>query len=190
MGGSEVLGLFRAHLTRCRRQLSRLRHATHGATAVEFAIIAPIFLATLIAIFEVAIFLFAQQYLQTAAAEVGRAFMTGQAQASGLNEQDYIKNVICPKIQTLFTCSTVMVNVQSYSSFLGANAAEPVLTFDAQGQVTNSWAYNPGNPGDVMVVQLIYQWPIVSGPFGYVLHNLGNSKTEVYGVAAFRVEPY
>jgi len=82
------------------------------------------------------------------------------------------------------------VNVQSYSSFTGANSAEPVLSFNAQGQVTNNWAYNPGNPGDVMVVQLIYQWPIVSGPFGYVLSNLGNGKTEIMGVAAFRVEPY
>ena len=43
---------------------------------------------------------------------------------------------------------------------------------------------------DVMVVQLIYQWPIVSGPFGYVLANIGNGKTEIIGVAAFRVEPY
>jgi Flp pilus assembly protein TadG len=167
-----------------------LRSSSRGATAVEFALIAPIFLATLIAIFEVAIFLFAQQYLQTAAAEVGRQFMTGQAQAAGLSEQDYIKNVICPKIQTLFNCNSLMVNVQTYSSFSTANSAEPVLTYNAQGQVTNTWAYNPGSPGDVMVVQLIYQWPIVSGPFGYVLKNLGNGTTELMGVAAFRVEPY
>jgi Flp pilus assembly protein TadG len=185
-----VLRAFSARLTRCRQQLSRLCRARQGATAVEFALIAPIFLATVIAIFEVAIFLFAQQYLQTAAAEVGRQFMTGQAQASGQNEQQFIQNVICPKIQTLFDCSLVMVNVQSYSSFTSANSAEPVLTYNAQGQVTNTWAYNPGNPGDVMVVQLIYQWPIVAGPFGYVLSNLGNGKTEVMGVAAFRVEPY
>jgi Flp pilus assembly protein TadG len=189
-GGPEVLRGICAHLTRCRRQLTRLRHATQGATAVEFALIAPIFLATLIAIVEVAIFLFAQQYLQTAASEVGRQFMTGQAQAAGMKEQDYITKVICPKIQTLFSCSSLMVNVQTYSSFVGANSAEPVLTYNAQGQVTNTWAYNPGNPGDVMVVQLIYQWPIVSGPFGYVLKNLGNGKTELMGVSAFRVEPY
>ena len=56
--------------------------------------------------------------------------------------------------------------------------------------MTNNWSYNPGNPGDVMVVQLIYQWPIVSGPFGYVLSNLGNGKTEIMGVAAVRAEPY
>jgi hypothetical protein len=39
-------------------------------------------------------------------------------------------------------------------------------------------------------VQLIYQWPIVSGPFGYVLSSLGNGTTEMMGVSAFRVEPY
>jgi Flp pilus assembly protein TadG len=187
---SHVLRVSSAYFRRCSRQVSRLRRARGGATAVEFALIAPVFLATLIAIFEVAIFLFAQQYLQTAATEAGRQFMTGQIQGSGQTEQQMITNVICPQIQTLFTCSSVMVNVQSYSSFSGANSSTPTLTFNAQGQVTNNWSYNPGNPGDVMVVQLIYQWPIVSGPFGYVLSNLGNGKTEIVGVAAFRVEPY
>ena len=172
------------HLTK------RFLAACEGVSAVEFALIAPVFLATLIAIFEVAIFLFAQQYLQTAATEAGRQFMTGQVQGSGQTEQQMITNVICPQIQTLFNCSSVMVNVQSFSSFGTANASTPTLTFDARGQVTNNWSYNPGNPGDVMVVQLIYQWPIVSGPFGYVLSNLGNGKTEIVGVAAFRVEPY
>ena len=185
-----MLRVFSAHLRRCHRQLCRLRRSQRGATAVEFALIAPVFLATLIAIFEIALFLFAQQYLQSAATEAGRQFMTGQAQNSGQTEQQFIQSVICPQIQTLFNCSSVMVNVQSYSSFSNANSAAPTLTFDAQGQVTNNWAYDPGSPGDVMVVQLIYQWPIVSGPFGYVLANLGNGKTEIVGVAAFRVEPY
>jgi len=189
-GGLNVLRALSKHLGRYYRPISRLHGSEQGATAVEFALIAPVFLATLIAIFEVAIFLFAQQYLQSAATEAGRQFMTGQAQASGQDEQQFIQNVICPQIQTLFTCSSVMVNVQSYSSFSGANSGMPVLTYNAQGQVTNNWTYNPGNPGDVMVVQLIYQWPIVSGPFGYVLSNLGNGKTEIMGVAAFRVEPY
>ena len=66
----------------------------------------------------------------------------------------------------------------------------PTLTFNSQGQVTNTWSYDTGTPGQVMVVQLIYQWPIVSGPLGYVLPNLGNGHVEMMGVSAFRVEPY
>src|ERR1043166_2809704 len=48
-GGSDMLRVFSAHLRRCHRQLCRLRRSQRGATAVEFALIAPVFLATLIA---------------------------------------------------------------------------------------------------------------------------------------------
>jgi hypothetical protein len=41
-----------------------------------------------------------------------------------------------------------------------------------------------------MVVQLIYQWPVISGPLGFSLSNLPGSAIEMMGVTAFRVEPY
>lgn len=170
-------------------ELSRFARTRQGATAVEFALVAPPFLATLIAIFEVTIFLFAQQVLQNAAVEAGRLFMTGQAQNNNTTQSQF-ESDICPMIQAVFTCSSLMVNVQSYADFSGANASVPTLTFSAQGAVTNTWSYDPGSPGQVMVVQLIYQWPIVNGPLGYVLSSLGNGHTEMMGVSAFRVEPY
>ena len=144
----------------------------------------------LIAIFETAIFLLAQQNLQNAAVETGRQFMTGQVQNNGTTETQLLNNTICPLIQALFTCSNLMVNVQTYSDFASANASAPTLTYNSNGTVSNTWSYNAGSPGDIMVVQLIYQWPIVGGPFGYVLSNLGNGNTEMMGVTAFRVEPY
>jgi Flp pilus assembly protein TadG len=174
------------HLT---KEISRFAHTERGATAVEFALIAAPFLATLIAIFQVAIFLFAQQILQNAAVEAGRLFMTGQAQNNDTTQTQFASDV-CPMIQAMFTCSSLMVNVQNYSDFSSATASAPTLTFGSHGQVTNAWSYDPGTPGEVMVVQLIYQWPIVSGPFGYVLPNLGNGYVEMMGVSAFRVEPY
>jgi Flp pilus assembly protein TadG len=175
---------------RSARHVSRFCRARRGATAVEFAIVAPAFLALLIAIFETTLFLFAQANLQNAAVETGRQFMTGQVQNNGTTESQLLANTICPLIQALFTCSNLMVNVQTYSDFASANPSEPTLTYNADGAVNNTWSYSPGNPGDVMVVQLIYQWPIVRGPFGYVLSNLGNGTTEMMGVTAFRVEPY
>jgi Flp pilus assembly protein TadG len=171
------------------REISRFACARRGATAVEFALIAPAFLGTLIAIFEVTIFLFAQQVLQNAAVEAGRLFMTGQAQ-NGNTTLAQFETDVCPMVQAVFKCDSLMVNVQSYQDFSSANASEPTLTFNGQGQVNNTWSYDPGTPGEVMVVQLIYQWPIVSGPLGYVLSSLGNGNTEMMGVSAFRVEPY
>jgi Flp pilus assembly protein TadG len=167
--------------------LCRFRRASNAATAVEFAIIAPPFLATLIAILEVTLFLFAQQVLQNAAVESGRLFMTGQAQG---DTQTQFKNQVCPMVSAVFNCNSLMINVQSSTSFSAADASTPTLTFDGSGNVTNTWSYDPGTPGQVMVVQLIYQWPIVSGPLGFVLSTLGNGHTEMMGVSAFRVEPY
>jgi Flp pilus assembly protein TadG len=171
------------------REISRFRAAQRGATAVEFALIAPAFLATLMAVFEVTLFLFAQQTLQTAAVSAGRLIMTGQVQSAGTTQTQFA-NTVCPMVSAIFTCSKLMINVQNYSSFSGASTGAPTLTYNGQGAVTNTFSYSPGNPGDVMVVQLIYQWPIIGGPFGYVLSNLGNGTTEMMGVTAFRIEPY
>ena len=171
------------------RLVSRFCSARDGATIVEFAMIAPAFLATLIAILETTIFLFAQQALQSAALIAGRQFMTGQAQTGAMTQSQFM-NTVCPMIQMLFNCNAVMVDVQSYSSFSNANASTPTLTYDAQGQVSNNWSFSPGTPGQVMVVRLIYQWPVVGGPLGFTLSNLPNSKAEIMGVTAFRVEPY
>ena len=172
-----------------RRDVRRFRVARQGATVVEFALIAPAFLDMLVAIFETTVFLFAQANLQTAAVAAGRLFMTGQGQNSNMT-QAQVTTAICPMIQAMFNCGNVMINVEAYTSFSGASTSAPTLTFNGQGQVTNSWSYSPGTPGQVMVVQLIYQWPVIGGPLGFVLNNLGNGNAEMMGVTAFRVEPY
>jgi Flp pilus assembly protein TadG len=181
--------MFRALARYLRRDISRFRDARSGATIVEFAMIAPVFLAMLIAILETTLFLFAQATLQNAAVASGRLFMTGQDQGAGTTQTQF-QNQICPMVSALFNCTALMVNVQAYTDFSSANTTAPTLTYNSNGSVSNSWSYTPGTPGQVMVVQLIYQWPIIGGPFGYVLSNLGNGSTEMMGVSAFRVEPY
>jgi Flp pilus assembly protein TadG len=167
----------------------RFGAARRGATAVEFALVAPVLIALLVAIFEVTTYLFAQQTLQNAAVSAGRLIMTGQVQNSNMTQSQFASTV-CPMVSAVFNCSNLMINVQNYNNFSGASTGEPTLTYNANGTVSNTWSYNPGTPGQVMVVQLIYQWPIVAGPFGYVLSNLGNGTTEMMGISAFRVEPY
>jgi Flp pilus assembly protein TadG len=170
------------------REATRFCATSGGATAVEFALIAPAFVATLVAVLQTAIFLFAQQTLQMAAAQAGRLFMTGQAQNSNMTQTQFL-NAICPTIQALFNCNSLMVNVASYSSSGTASASAPTLTY-TNGQVSNAWSYSPGTPGQIMVVQLIYQWPVVGGPLGFSIANLPNGNAEMMGVTAFRVEPF
>jgi len=180
---SQRLGRYFRYWTRA---IPRFRVAQQGATAVEFALIAPAFLATLIAVLQTAVFLFAQAYLQTAAVQAGRLFMTGQAQNLS---QAAFKTQICQNyLPELFNCSSLVVVAQSYSSFASASTSAPSV-YNAQGQLS-SGSYSPGAPGQVMVVQLVYPWAVVGGPLGFVLSNLPNGTAEIMGITAFRVEPY
>jgi len=177
---------------RSAREIHRFCRVRDAATAVEFALIAPAFLATLIAFLQTCLFLFAQMALQNAAVEVGRYFLTGQAQNNGWTAGT-VQNNVCnlPNFPSvLFNCSNLVGVVQTYSSFAAANTSAPALSFNAQGQVTTGWTYNPGTQGEIMVVQLVYPWSTVSGPLGLVLSNLPNNAAEMMGVTAFRVEPY
>jgi Flp pilus assembly protein TadG len=175
------------YLRRRARAVSRFCAAEQGATAVEFALIAPPFIAMLFAVIQTTLFLFAQQALQNAAVEAGRMFMTGSAQTSGLTQTQF-NNDVCPMVSALFTCSKLLVNVATYSSFSAASTSAPALY--SGGSPITSGTYSPGTQGEIMVVQLAYPWPIVGMPLGSVLANTGYGTTEIMGVTAFRVEPY
>ena len=177
---------------RCTRAIIRFGVAQRGTTVVEFAFVAPLLIGLLVAIFQVTFFLFAQMNLQNAAVSVGRLIMTGQVQNAGTSQANFLTNDVCPLLGPMFTCANVYANVQSYTNFSGASTTAPTLTYNGSGAVNNTWAYSLGNSGQVMVVQLIYQWPIISGPLHAVLPGIsGNTGyAEMMGISAFRIEPY
>ncbi|HEX4407648.1 MAG TPA: TadE/TadG family type IV pilus assembly protein [Xanthobacteraceae bacterium] len=168
--------------------MRRFRTAQEGATAVEFAIIAPAFLALLFAIIQVTLFLFAQQTLQNAAVQAGRQLMTGSAQTAGTTQAQFA-NIVCPMVSAIFNCSSLQIDVQSYNSFSSANTSSPSL-YDSSGNLQTTGTYNAGTQGQIMVVQLVYPWPVFGMPIGSVLPNSGYGTTTMMGVTAFRVEPY
>ena len=95
---------------------------------------------------------------------------------------------VCSQTAALFNCNNFMINVQNYNSFSAASTSTPTLTFNSQDQVTNSWAWSPGNPGDIVVVQVMYQWPVVLGPLNFHLANLSNGNRLLVSTAVFKNE--
>jgi Flp pilus assembly protein TadG len=122
------------YLRRCARELAHFRRSQQGATAVEFALIAPAFLAMLIAVLQTCVFVFAQQTLQNAAVQAGRLIMTGQVQNGNVTQSQFL-NSICPMIRPLFNCNSLIIDVQSYTSFSGADTSTPQLNYDGQQQL-------------------------------------------------------
>jgi Flp pilus assembly protein TadG len=159
-----------------------------GATAVEFALVATPFLALLVAIIQTIVVFFAQRVLDQVVSDASRTIQTGQAQTSGLTQAQF-KSWVCQKTVILFSCGNFMVNVQNYDAFGSASMTTPTLTFDSGGNVTNSWNYQFGNPGDVVVVQVMYQWPLVLGPLGFTLANLSNGNRLLVSSNVFKREP-
>jgi Flp pilus assembly protein TadG len=160
-----------------------------GTAAVEFGLILLPFLALMFGIMETALVFFADQTLETAVADAGRLIMTGQAQTQNLDATTF-KNAVCQRIYGLFDCQNgVYVNVQTYSSF-GSITNTPPL--DANGNlITNNMSYQPGGPGDIVVVRLYYQWPIYISLMNLnKLANMAGNKRLLVATAAFRNEPY
>jgi Flp pilus assembly protein TadG len=183
------------------RSARRIRPSKHfalcqkGATALEFALVAAPFLALLVALFETALVFFAGRVLDEVTEEASRYILTGQAQQSNMTQAQF-ENYICTSANTaalvsaLFNCNNLMVNVENYADFASASTSTPTLSFNANGAVNNAWNYSPGTPGSIVVVQVMYQWPIVLGPLGFNLSNLANGNRLLVSTAVFKSEPY
>ncbi len=55
---------------------------------------------------------------------------------------------------------------------------------------STNFNYQPGGPGDIVVVRLFYQWPVYVSLLGFNLSNLNGGKRLLVATAAFRNEPY
>ena len=166
----------------------RLIRQQDGAAAVEFGLVAAPFLALVFAIMETAIVFFAGQALETAAADSARLIMTGQAQTAGYGQSQF-KTAVCNKIYGLFNCTGgLYVDVKSYTSFASISTSKPI---DANGILqTGNFGYTPGGPGDIVVVRLMYQWPVYVSLLGLNLSDTSGGKRLIMATAAFRNEPY
>ena len=166
-----------------------------GATAIEFALVAAPFLALLVAMFETALVFFAGRVLDEVTEEASRYILTGQAQKSNMTQSQFLTYVCTGSntatlVSALFNCNNLMVNVQNYTNFASASTSSPTLSFNANGTVSNTWNYSPGAQGSIVVVQVMYQWPIVLGPLGFNLSNLANGNRLLVSTAVFKNEPY
>jgi Flp pilus assembly protein TadG len=174
--------------SRRRSRLRALLADANGATAVEFGLVAAPFIALLVGIIQTFLVIFASQLLETVVVQASRQILTNQAQNANTTQTGFT-NLVCQQVAILFNCSGLMVDVQSVSSFSSTSTAAPVLTFNGQGKVTNTWQYNPGGPGQIVVVRVMYQWPVFLGPLGFTLSNLANGNRLIMASAAFQNEP-
>lgn len=172
---------------RRRWSIGRFGRDRHGATAVEFGLIALPFFALLFAIIETGIVYFAGEALETAVAASGRMIRTGEAQAQGMSADDF-RTSICSRVMALFDCNGgLTVDVRTSDTFANINMSTPL---DADGNLDTNFLYDPGGGGEIVVIRAYYEWPLVVRLLGLDLANMSNGTHLLSAASAFRNEPF
>ena len=173
------------------RPRRRFGRDTGGAAAIEFSMVALPFLVMLLASLQLVIIYFSSQALETFTEDNGRKIMVNLIQQQNLTAAQY-KAQLCSQLPNLFGCNNFYVDVVSVApsttAYSAADLSLPALTFDAGGNVTNAWRFNPGNPGYIVVVRMMYQWSVFNLPLGLNLVNQSNGSRLLMATAVFKNE--
>ena len=182
------------------RGLIALRRDVRGATIIEFALVIGPFLALLFAILQNTLIYFAQEALETSVEAAARSVITGQAQAtdasgssSGMSQaqlQTNFKNVACKSLPDFMTCANLLVDVRSATSWSALDTSMPTITFDANGNVNNQMTYSLGSQGSVIMVRLMYLWPVQAASMIPGLATVSNGKHLIIATSVAKTETY
>ena len=171
-------------------------------TAVEFAIVSPIFFFLLFVIAETALVFIAEQVMDNAVFETARMIRTGQAQTGTWNTdpdapltaitEAQFKAAVCDRMSVFVDCdsSEFYLQVTKYDTFaqLALEATESPV--DDEGEFEEPGAFEPGLPNEIVVVRAYYQWPTSKIFWGLSLQDSANGKRVIGSFAAFCNEPY
>lgn len=173
-----------------RRSIARDKN---GAAAVEFAFIAPLFLALLFSILEAGYFFFVSSAVDQAAAQAARLIRTGQAQdtAAPISREDFF-NEICDVVKHFGDCSErLTVDVSRYTTFaqLAADLSAPVCR-DADEDAINAIPYNTGAQREIVRVRICFLHKSISPGLGLDLAEADDGSRKMISVTIFRNEPF
>jgi len=170
-----------------RRTITRFARAREGAAAVEFALIATPFIFLLMAIIELALFFFASTIIENAAVDAARHIRTGEVQTTGQNEAGF-RETICGRIALIADCARLSVDVRTLDSFSGAQLDAPL---GEGGELnTQGFVFQPGGPGDVIMVRVFYDWQLFAPGSMNGMANLPGNRRLIAAATAFRNEPF
>jgi Flp pilus assembly protein TadG len=167
--------------------LSRFKRAREGATAVEFAVVALPFFFFLFAIFDLALVFFSSTALENGILAAAREVRTGQAQASNMTQEQF-RTLVCNEISMVLACDARLgLDVRKYTGF-GSAQFQPAL--DENGNLSGNMQFDPGGPGDVVIVRAFYVWPMLTPSVGSYFADMPGGKRLLEASFAFRNEPF
>lgn len=163
------------------RCIRAFRTDNSGATAVEFALVAPLLCFALLSLVEIGMLGMMQSGLDNSLVEVSRKIRTGRA--DGPASATSFEDQVCGNIGgSLSACrDRLTISVQQFDNFA---AATGVITAAPAGQ------FNKGGPDDIIIVKADYRWPLMTPFIATAFHRDGPLSITLGSRMAFKNEPY
>lgn len=169
------------HLARFRFNAPGFRRDERGATAVEFALVAPILCFALLSLVEIGMLGMMSSGLDNAVIEAARRIRTGRA--DGPTSATTFEDQICANLggNTSACRSRLVVSVQKFSKF-----------YDAGGSISAppNGAFDKGVAGDIIIVKADYNWPLMSPFIATAFERSGPMNIMLGSRLAFKNEPF
>lgn len=175
-----------------RLRRSRFMRDRGGASAVEFAIVAPVFFALMFSTFEVGWFYFVNANVDAAATNAARMLRTGQVQKAEMTKESFFEDLVCPKVKLFGDCdSRLTVEVRTFNSFSDlASDATPLVCSDESTTVIDAIPYDPGADRSIVRVRICYMYDTLNPMIGMSLARNEQGQRKVSATYVLRVEPY
>jgi Flp pilus assembly protein TadG len=158
-----------------------LRNA-RGAAAVEFAMVAPPFLALVVGIIEIGVDYYFYAQLETATQQAVQDIRTGTVQIKKLTQERFRNEVFCPKI-VLLSCDKLVFNVAVMRAQNDWGAFSPTTVDPAKAK----WCV--GGAREIVLVQVAYPVPLATMIWAGDT-SLANGQRYYLASAGFRNEPF
>lgn len=179
--------------------LPRLRRSRNGNVAIEFALVAPLFVVSVVGVMEIGMILGVQSLMEGAVRDAARFGVTGQDDAERL---DIIGDIISNRTIGLVDLDEASVDVLTYGSFDDIGAPEPFVddapfngVYDSGESYTDingngQWDPDQGKKGagdasEVVLYRILYEVPSLTGLIDHLIGGISLSAS-----IAVRNEPW
>ncbi len=163
---------------------------SEGVTAIEFSLMAAPFMLIVIGIIELSLVYVANSLLMGGVEDVARQIRTGQLQTAD-DPQQAFHDAFCKTSGILIDCNNIQYEVETIATFADADLSPPSADdFDDQGNFKTPPPFEPGSSGSLIMVRVLYFYPLVTPLIGQFFSDLPGNKKLMMGTLVFQNEPY
>lgn len=174
--------------------MQRFYAAKRGATAVEFALLGPIFIALILSLFEMGLVMMKITFLDDATSSASKIIYTGAANGNAVTQQD-LAVFICDNVHLFSNCEqNITVELTPINTFSDAPTTNPTCTDSTIAATLNPVVtFDPGSASQVMFMRVCISTNVVTPGLGIGL-GLSNSadrnRQSIVSQTAFLNEPF